>query len=233
MAPIRSMKSSGSTGSPAVHGSGGLLRLRVEFAALYLAAPLAVAVLFPPRWMFAVLFAVTAVGLVLLLATPGFRLKTLFHGIGRISWTFVLVAAGITAVAAASVSQRYAPEYFLLIRRNPELMLMIAGFYPWLSALPQELVFRVLYFQRYGAILPRHAIWAVPLNAGIFAFAHLMYWSQIVAVLTFAGGLVFAYSYRVRRNFPEAFVLHAVAGLVVFAMGLGVFFYSGNVRRPF
>jgi hypothetical protein len=37
----------------------------------------------------------------------------------------------------------------------------------------------------------------------------------------------------VRGNFPEAVVSHSVAGIIVFALGLGVFFYSGNVERPF
>ncbi|MFD2440089.1 hypothetical protein ACFSS8_08385 [Paracoccus kondratievae] len=47
-----------------------------------------------------------------------------------------------------------------------------------------------------------------------------------------SGGWVFAYAY-VRRGFPAAWVLHAVAGNVLFAVGMGVYFYSGNVVRPF
>jgi membrane protease YdiL (CAAX protease family) len=93
-------------------------------------------------------------------------------------------------------------------------------------------VYRPLFFRRYGAILPRltPAIW---LNAALFSLAHLMYWSWIVTAMTFSGGLAFAWAYEARRNFPMAVVLHAVAGVVVFLLGLGVFFYSGNVRRPF
>ena len=208
-------------------------RLRLEFAAFFAVAPLVMAIALPARWMFPVLFVFTGVGLCLLVATPGFRLRGLIGGTRRINWTFVVVVALFTGVAAAAIALRYAPGAFLLIQRNPQLMLMIAGFYPVLSALPQELVFRVLFFQRYDSILPSHPIVSVPLNALVFSFAHLMYWSWVVAVMTFVGGLIFAFSYRVRGNFPEAFVLHAVSGLIVFAMGLGVFFYSGNVQRPF
>ena len=32
---------------------------------------------------------------------------------------------------------------------------MIAALYPLLSALPQEIVFRPLFFRHYGALLPR------------------------------------------------------------------------------
>jgi uncharacterized protein len=73
----------------------------------------------------------------------------------------------------------------------------------------------------------------IALNAALFSFAHLMYWNWIVAAMTFAGGLAFAFSYAVRRNFPEAVIAHSVAGVILFALGLGVFFYSGNVDRPF
>jgi len=105
-------------------------------------------------------------------------------------------------------------------------------FYPVLSALPQELLFRPLYFRRYGMILPQGAL-GIVLNAAIFAFAHLMYWSGVVAVMTFAGGLIFAWAYEVRRSFPLAVILHSIAGVVLFAMGMSDFFYSGNVERPF
>jgi membrane protease YdiL (CAAX protease family) len=60
-----------------------------------------------------------------------------------------------------------------------------------------------------------------------------MYWSWIVAAMTFAGGIAFAWAYARRGSFPLAVVLHAVAGQIVFLLGLGMFFYSGTVERPF
>ena len=93
-------------------------------------------------------------------------------------------------------------------------------------------MFRVLWFRRYGAILPDGGPGLV-LNAAVFSLAHLMYWSWIVAAMTFAGGLAFAWAYRRRGSFAMAVVLHAIAGQIVFALGLGMFFYAGNVTRPF
>ncbi len=47
---------------------------------------------------------------------------------------------------------------------------MILLFYPVLSALPQEIVFRPLFFRRYGAILPdAHA--GIVVNAALFPCA--------------------------------------------------------------
>jgi membrane protease YdiL (CAAX protease family) len=123
---------------------------------------------------------------------------------------------------------------FDLVERRPKVMLMIAVLYPLLSALPQEIVFRPLFFRRYNSILApinRHAL--IALNAAIFSLAHLMYWSPIVMIMTFFGGLIFAWAYVTQKNFPLAVILHSVAGVVLFALGMGVYFYSGNVVRPF
>jgi membrane protease YdiL (CAAX protease family) len=105
--------------------------------------------------------------------------------------------------------------------------------YPWFSALPQEIVYRPLFFRRYAAILPAGVWPGIVLNAALFSLAHLMYWSWIVAAMTFTGGLAFAWAYRAARSFPMAVLLHAVAGWIVFGAGLGVYFYSGYVVRPF
>lgn len=208
-------------------------RLRAEFVGLYALAPLAMALAIPAAWMFPALFAVTALGLVLLHLTPGFRWYELTRGVRRIDWRFSAVFLAATVAVSGAVIALEAPgRAFGLIRANPAMMAVIALLYPLLSALPQEIVFRVLFFRRYGAILPPLRP-AIGLNAALFALAHLMYWHWVVAVMTFGGGLVFAWAYEARRNFPMAFVLHALAGIIVFAMGLGVFFYSGNVQRPF
>lgn len=208
-------------------------RLRAEFAGFFLVVPVAVAVLLPPSAMFPVLFGFTAVGLLLLHLTPGFRWHDLTRGWNRIDWRVVALAAAGTFAVGWAVMMATAPaRAFGLVRSNPGLMAMIALLYPFLSALPQEIVFRALFFRRYGPILPPPGP-AIVLNAAVFALAHLMYWSWIVAAMTFAGGLVFAWAYEVRRNFPMAVLIHAVAGVIVFLLGLGVYFYTGNVTRPF
>lgn len=209
-------------------------RLYLEFALFYVAAPLVMAVLLPPNWLFPVLGGVTIIGLVLLAVTPGFKWRELLHGAGRMSWRLIGgTVIGTLIIGYVIVSLTYPEARWFLPRHNPALMAMIALLYPFLSALPQEIVFRPLFFRRYEAILPKRPEAAILLNAAVFSFAHLMYWSWIVAAMTFAGGLVFATSYRLRGNFPEAVVAHSLAGIAIFALGLGVFFYSGNVTRPF
>ena len=213
-----------------VAGAIGRGRLWAEFLALFIAVPVAIAVILPASSMFPVLFASTALGVVLLHRTPGFSWRELH---GAVDWRVVAGFAAVTFVMALAVSWvTTGGRPFAFAAANPGLMVAILILYPILSALPQELVFRPLFFRRYAPILPEGMAGLV-LNAAVFSFAHLMYWSWIVTAMTFAGGLAFAWAYRVRGSFPLAVVLHAVAGPILFLLGLGMFFYSGNVQRPF
>jgi membrane protease YdiL (CAAX protease family) len=206
--------------------------LWAEFLALFVAVPVALALLLPSGTMFPVLFAATLLGLWLLHRTPGFRWSDLWQGAEEVTWLRLMGFGAVTLAVSVAVLLAVAPEsLFALLRGQPLLWLAVVGLYPVLSALPQELLFRPLFFRRYRPILPRRG--ADLCNAALFSLAHLMYWSWIVAVLTFAGGLVFAWAYRRRGSFPLAVALHAVAGIVLFTAGMGMFFYSGNVDRPF
>lgn len=217
-----------------MRAEGGVARrwqLRAEFLGFFLVLPVLIAVLLPPRMMFPALFAATVLGIGLLHMTPGFRWRSLLTGPVRV-WP-VLAVAGLTLVSGLGVGwAATGGQPLAFAARNPGLLLMILLLYPALSALPQEIVFRALFFRRYRAILPRGRA-ALVLNAALFSLAHLMYWSGIVAAMTFAGGLAFAWAYREQRSFPMAVLMHAVAGQVIFALGLGIFFYSGNIQRPF
>jgi len=210
-----------------------LPRLKAEFVLFYLIAPLLIALVLPPTMMFVALLTLTAVGLALLNGTEGFEWRELLGGLDQLYFVELLAFAGGMLILCLAVVYTAAPDAaFLLLRTEPGLMLAIAVFYPIASALPQEVVFRPLYFRRYGAFLPGGRAGLV-LNAALFSLAHLMYWSWVVGLMTFAGGVIFAWAYEVRRSFALAVVLHSLAGIVIFAVGLGIYFYSGNVQRPF
>ncbi len=209
-------------------------KLWIEFVALFCVGPIAAAVFLPAGMIFQVLFALTAVGIVLLAFTRDFQWSELWEGWRFIDPVLVAVFAIATASTAYFVLRLTEPDaLFSLLKTQPLLLLAIIVLYPLLSALPQELVYRPLFFRRYGRILPDNMPVQVVVNAGLFSLAHLMYWSPTVLAMTFVGGLIFAFAYETRGNFPEAFVLHSLSGIIVFAIGLGSVFYSGNVIRPF
>lgn len=209
------------------------LALWAEFLAIYAAAPVAMSVLLPAGRVIATLTVVTAFAVLLLHRTQGFRWRSLTEGADRISPALVIGFAAVTCLASFAIMRAWnADSLFSLPRERPYLLFAIALLYPVFSVLPQELVYRPLYFIRYGRLLPGGAP-GLALNAALFSLGHLMYWSWVVAAMTFVGGLVFAWAYETRRSFPLAFVLHWVAGVAIFTFGMGQYFYSGNVVRPF
>lgn len=204
----------------------------VEFAILFVAVPLAIALLLPPNHMFFALLAFSLIGLVLLWQSGGFVWRDLFRGWSRFNLPIAVAFCALTAICAVAIMWITRPEALMVLwHRDPRLLVMIWLLYPLVSALPQELIFRALFFHRYGTLFasPQRAVFV---NAAIFSLAHLMYWNWIVAVLTFLGGLAFATGY-LRRGFVWAWFLHAMAGNILFTAGMGVYFYSGNVVRPF
>ncbi|MFV0359167.1 CPBP family intramembrane glutamic endopeptidase [Tropicimonas sp.] len=210
------------------------LRLRVEFGLFFLVAPLAMAFLIPPDRMFPMLFALTLTGAALLHLTRSFAWRDLRNGWGRILWGRVAGIGVATLLFGVAWLWLFRPgALFQIARQRPDMMLMILVLYPLISALPQEIVYRALFFRRYQPVLPRTPGAAIVLNAALFSLAHLMYWSWLVLAMTFVGGLAFAWAYEIRRSFPMAVLMHALAGDAIFLAGLGVYFYSGNVVRPF
>ncbi|MFT3973106.1 MAG: CPBP family intramembrane metalloprotease [Amaricoccus sp.] len=205
-------------------------RLGVEFALIYLAAPVVLATALPPSWLHPLFLGVTAAAIGLLRVTPDFRWRELGHGWRSLDWREIGLVAALTAVASLGFVLWLVPESLLrLPRRVPGFWLLLMVLYPILSALPQEIVFRALFFRRYGALFPDRRV-AVLVNGGVFALAHLLFWSPVTLSMTFVGGLLFARGYLGRGGFAQAWVMHAICGLIIFTMGLGMFFYHGAVR---
>ena len=215
---------------PAHAISRGLLW--AEFAALYIGAPLAIALFLPPRSMFLALFVLTLAGLVLLWRTGGFEWRSLIAGFRRVPVWQVLFFGLIVGLVGWAIIQITQPDYARpLTPERLRFLGVIWLLYPLISALPQELIFRPLFFHRFGSLFPDRGT-AIAVNAAVFSFAHLMYWSIVVAVLTLIGGWIFARAYLL-RGFPSAWILHGIAGNVLFTVGMGAYFWSGAVVRPF
>ncbi len=205
------------------------VRLRLEFAGLFVVLPLLTAFVIPPADV-PVVFGLVALGSVGLLAvTEGFRWRTLFDGPILTEWRVLVAFVVLVSAGSAALVQVLNPAALLAMpQRMPDLWLRIMIFYPLLSALPQELLYRVLFFERYGALFadPRQGLAA---NAACFALAHLFYLNWVAVALTFPGGLIFAWAYASKRSFGLAFLLHMLAGQILFTAGLGIYFYHGAI----
>jgi membrane protease YdiL (CAAX protease family) len=66
-------------------------------------------------------------------------------------------------------------------------------------------------------------------NALSFSLAHLFYGNWVAPVLSFAGGLLFAWRYQTSQSLPLVALEHALWGDYLFTIVLGWYFYSGAI----
>ncbi|MDH2328973.1 CPBP family intramembrane metalloprotease [Cereibacter sp. SYSU M97828] len=208
------------------------LRLVVEMGALFVAAPILVALVARPGQVFPSVLPLLGIGAVLLHLTPDFRWSSIFQGWRGIRLPLIAFAGVATFVAGWIGIQWLQPwATFWLWRKEHGLFWALLVAYPLLSALPQEVIYRTLFFRRYATILPE-GHFATVLNATLFSLAHLMFWNWVILLVSFVGGLLFAWSYR-QRGLVEAWALHSLTGFLLFATGVGWYFTPEAAARPF
>ena len=97
----------------------------------------------------------------------------------------------------------------------------------------QELIYRVLFFDRFGHFFMNQQQ-AIRVNAVLFLFGHLMYWHLVAWVATFVGSFIFSNAYLRPHGFVQSCILHNLAGIAIFASGLGwLLFSGGNLSQNF
>jgi membrane protease YdiL (CAAX protease family) len=218
---------SSGTAPPALPGR---TRRWAELLVLFVAAPLVHVAFFERLGVFAPLAVVTAAGVGLLAVTPGWRWRELvdlasLRGHGRLILGFALLAAAVIfGLVIAIIPHRL----FGLPRYMPETWALVMVFYPVVSVLGQELLFRPLFFRRYADLFAG-PVTLVLANAAVFSLTHAFYQNWVALTLTFLGGLIFAEAYRRTGSFPLVFVLHTLAGQLIFTSGLGIYFYHGAI----
>jgi membrane protease YdiL (CAAX protease family) len=213
-----------------------LARLRrqraAEFALVFLGLPLLLwwqgAIL--RRWILPQLWLMGLVCLLLLLRDSGFdrrqlrslprHLRSCLRRIG-----LIFLAGGIVAMLAAA----HFPEVSLFgfPRRHPLFWLAVLLLYPPVSALPQELIFRVFLFHRYRCLFPTPGL-MIAASAGSFALTHLILGNWVAPLLSLVGGLLFAYTYAMSRSLTVVALEHGLWGGWLFTLGLGRYFYGGH-----
>ena len=220
-------------------GAGRNLRWRrLECLALYLVAPLIMAALVATGAISArsapnAFAALLVIAIVLLAVTPGFSLKRLLLSNPVADWKAMLVFFALTAAVTVGLTYWLVPgRLFAMPRYSPDLWQRILFYYPILSVLPQGIIYRALFFERYRVLFPSNAV-AIGVHAIAFGLAHLFFLNWIAVALTMAGGAAFGWAHLERRSFWFANVLHAFAGWSIFTAGLGVFFYHGAIQRGF
>ncbi|MBO6606743.1 type II CAAX endopeptidase family protein [Psychroserpens sp.] len=111
-------------------------------------------------------------------------------------------------------------QLFIVLLNKPLLWLMILFIYSFFSVYPQELIYRTFFFSRYNSVFkdPRLLMF---INAIVFSLGHIFFRNALVMVLTFVGGLLFAFTFQKTKSTLLVTVEHAIYGSWLFTVGMG------------
>lgn len=111
-------------------------------------------------------------------------------------------------------------DLFHVLYRKPKLWVVILFAYAMFSVYPQELIYRTMYFQRYGSLFKSRSLF-IFLNAIVFSMAHIFYRNPLVMLMTFLGGILFALTYYKTKSTLLVSIEHAIYGCWLFTVGMG------------
>lgn len=114
-------------------------------------------------------------------------------------------------------------QLFIILKTKPMLWIVILFVYSLLSVYPQELVYRAFFFQRYQSLFRNDKLF-IFINAIIFSLGHLFFKNSLVIVLTFLGGLLFAFTFNKTKSTLLVSIEHAIYGCWLFTVGMGTMF---------
>ena len=111
-------------------------------------------------------------------------------------------------------------SFFSVVINKPKMWVLILLFYSIFSVFPQELIYRTFFFKRYKSIIKNEKVF-IFMNAVLFSIAHLLFKNTLVLILTFIGGLLFAFSYKKNNSTLLVSIEHALFGCWLFTVGMG------------
>ncbi len=201
-------------------------KLKIEFFIIYFLIPLIVISIkffFSEQkiFVFLPLFLVFFLSIYLLKKTPSFSFNSLKK---KIDWNFFFLTSAFfvisgffyTIILDSNLLFNLPKNYFFL-------WVAIILFYPIFSVIPQEIIFRVLFFERYSCLFKNQFLYLI-LNSIIFAYIHLVFQNFHAFFITLITSPIFAYAY-INKSFKTCFLTHTIGGQLVFTYGLGNFFY--------
>ena len=138
-----------------------------------------------------------------------------------------LLRCAVFAVPLVAIAFLVEPgRFFSFPRERPGIWAAVVVLYPFLSAFPQEVIFRAFFFRRYRPLFS-DADGMVIASAFFFAFTHIIFFSPLSFALSFFGGMLFGDRYRKTGMLIVPTVEHSLLGLTIFTAGLGRHFYHG------
>ncbi len=209
--------------------------LYVELAVLMMGVPLALSTVIPLRYMLPSLWLVALYCHIVYRAVVDVP-ERIYWRWNLVKWATlrpIVIRFALCALLTAMLVALWKPTYFLsFVCERPVFWAFVMVAYPILSVIPQEIIFRSFFFQRYGKIFPSNL--SMILASGVlFGAAHLIFQNWVAPLMCVVGGMFFAQTYAKTKSLALAVIEHALYGCMVFTVGLGPYFYHGSVYSKF
>ncbi|HEX8324468.1 MAG TPA: CPBP family intramembrane glutamic endopeptidase [Tepidisphaeraceae bacterium] len=204
------------------------IRLAAEVIFVFYGLPLAYVLVWRSPFVFGLLWVAAGLAFWLLWRDFGFDRNALTRRSDMRRHLRAILVIYLPACVGSGIAVAWLipDRLFALPMKRPGLWAAIVIFYPLLSVYPQELIWRGLFFRRYATLFGsgRTMIMA---SALAFAWVHVVMLNPVAVWLTLAGGVLFGYRYDRSRSLVVVSIEHALYGLLVFTIGLGVYFVQG------
>lgn len=163
----------------------------------------------------------------------GYSIPSLFGAGGAAvpEKALALIIIRILPAAAALVALlcRIRPDWlFSFTSSHPRFWMIVMFAYPILSVVPQGIIYRAFFRERYARLFPNRTVQTL-VAAACFAFCHIFFLNVWALLLTFAGGVLFWRTYSRTGSLFLANLEHAIYGDLVFTIGYGGFLYHGTL----
>lgn len=207
--------------------------LWMEWALLFIGAPLALRVFWKPSLFFVSIIFGTVLSFGWLLVLRRFDFRQFWRGVSargelkQLKKIFLRFAV-CSPLIAAFVFFLFPKNLFAMPLESPNVWATVMLLYPLLSVYPQELIYRAFFFERYRKLFPSCRA-TVLSSAVVFGLVHIIFQNPIAILLTLVGGVFFAETYARTRSLRLVWLEHALYGCLIFTIGLGDFFYHANV----
>ena len=90
-------------------------------------------------------------------------------------------------------------------------------FYLFFSVIPQEIIFRFLFFYRYKDYFDQNEI--LLLNSLVFCFCHIIYFDIYILLFSFFGNLLFSFNYMKNKSLLLVTIEHFLIGQTLIILG--------------
>ena len=193
----------------------------IEFFFIFLILPSVIFFLDSSIIVFLTLYLVFTLSIVILYFDKSFSFTSLRK---KVDWKFII----IFSLIFLSLSFFYVilvdkDLLFIFPKTNFELWPLVILIYPFLSVIPQEIVYRVFFFQRYFPN-ERSFYFLMLLNMIVFSYGHIVFNNVHAILITAIVSPIFTYAY-LKKSFFTCIVLHALGGQIIFTLGLGKYFF--------